>query len=172
MWYNSSPVWIRIYDILKLTLELRYQFSIGYVFRVAMNIYQQFHSNTIDPIYHGCIWFDSAHNTTITKIKLLSDWPLGMTLHTSPLRTSYGVSAWVIRRKITTIYQERTVFFLDVRPWKMIRASDVINILWIQIKGLLRTLRWTHHEYWMSPVLNMQGGIQNHIWFSHCAVLY
>ena len=42
--------------------------------------------------YHGYIWYDSAHTTTIRVIKLQLDLHSGMTPHTLPSRASHGVS--------------------------------------------------------------------------------
>ena len=51
-------------------------------------------------IYHGFIWYNSAHSTRITMIKLRSDLHSRMTPHTSPLWVSYGVSFMSYTKKI------------------------------------------------------------------------
>ena len=60
-------------------------------------------------IYCCYIWYDIAHSTTITLIKLWSCLYSWTTPHTSPLRASYGVSFVSHRRKMTTIYRDYTV---------------------------------------------------------------
>ena len=62
-------------------------------------------------IYRGYIWYNCAHSTTITMLKIRSDLHPRTIPHTSPVRASYGVSfvSWVILRKMTAIYRERTV---------------------------------------------------------------
>ena len=72
-------------------------------------------------IYRDYIWYDSAHSTTIKMIKLRTDLHSRKTPHTSPLRARYGGGGvvgvvgvvgllWVVRRKMTAIYRERTVY--------------------------------------------------------------
>ena len=52
---------------------------------------------------------DSAHSTTIMMIKLWSDLHSRMTPFTLPLQVSYVVPSMSYTRKMTAIYQERTV---------------------------------------------------------------
>ena len=59
-------------------------------------------------IYQGYKWCDSADSTTITMIKLRSDWQSRKT----PLRARYGVSSWFIPRKMAAIYRKRTVIHI------------------------------------------------------------
>ena len=61
-------------------------------------------------IYQGYIWYDNAHSTTITKIKFRPDF---CTHERHPIPRPYGRAmgclSWVIWRKMTAIYRERTV---------------------------------------------------------------
>ena len=62
-------------------------------------------------IYRGYMWYNCTHSTTITMLRIRSDLHPRTIPHTSPVRASYGVSfvSWVILRKMTVIYRERTV---------------------------------------------------------------
>ena len=69
-------------------------------------------------IYRGYIWYDSAYSTSITMVTLRSNLYSRTTPHTSPLTgRGMGCLSWVIRRKITAIYRERTVHRLP-QEWK------------------------------------------------------
>ena len=50
-------------------------------------------------IYRSHIPHNNAHNPTVTRVKLLSDFQTWMTPHTLPLRVSYGVSFMSFSKK-------------------------------------------------------------------------
>ena len=65
-------------------------------------------------IYHGYIWYDNAHSTTITMIKLSRK----ICTHERhpiprPFGRNMGCLSWVKRRKMTPKYRERN-YLLDV----------------------------------------------------------
>ena len=70
-------------------------------------------------ICRGYICRDSAHNQTITMIKLRLGLHSRTTPHTSTVRASYGVSFMSYTKKNTAIYRERTVLWCHTlrRPW-------------------------------------------------------
>ena len=93
-------------------------------------------------IYQGYIWYDNAHST-ITKIKLRSVLHPRTTPHTSPLRSSYGVSLVSYMRKMTAIYRQRTVICVVWRAFLghyiRVHCNHRIIYFWVALNRAVMT---------------------------------
>ena len=91
MWYKISPA--HIYCIWHETSQ---NVVVSFYYRLS--------------IYRGYIWYDSAHSTTITTMKLRSDLHSRTTPILRPHGRAIGCHSWVIWwRKMTAIYREHSI---------------------------------------------------------------
>ena len=90
VWYKISPA--HIYCIWHETSQ---NVVVSFYYRLS--------------IYRGYIWYDSAHNTTITTMTLRSDLHSRTTSILRPHGRAMGCRSWVRWRKMTAIYREHII---------------------------------------------------------------
>ena len=99
-------------------------------------------------IYRGYIWYDGAHNTTITTMKLRSDLHSRTTPILRPDGRAMGCRSWVIWRKMTAIYREHSIL------------SQIGPYVWL---GSCHATVYTTVLYWATSIRAMMTSSNGNI---------